>query len=208
MTSHRNCPICGGISKPVVEAREIKVGRWMATVDDEFMRCESCGDEAYLPGQMKATHDRAAHVIREREKLVSPERVRAIRERYGITQSQLERLLGVGPKTVVRWERGSVIPSAAMNTLLKILESTPVIVAGLAMDTGVRISGGFEPSAIPVDDFASVTWKFEMVPWPSPALPVEPILQPGEALPAAIELRLRNRQTCTVGFDGFREALA
>jgi HTH-type transcriptional regulator/antitoxin MqsA len=193
MSSHRTCPICGGSSKLVIEAREIKVGRWSATVDDEFMRCEKCGEETYLAGQMKATQERAARVIREREKILSPERVRAIRERYGLTQSQLERLLRVGPKTVVRWERGSVMPSAAINTLLKVLDNMPVVVADLAVENGVLLGASLPPSTIVVQVFPTTSLTYSM--WRSPPTlpPPRPTEQPGVELPAAVASRLRGR---------------
>lgn len=192
MNTLRICPICGGHSKPVVEAREIKVGRWTATVDDEFTRCESCGEEAYMPGQMQATQERAARVVREREKIVSPERVRAVREKYGLTQSQLERLLRVGPKTVVRWERGTVMPSAAINTLLKVLDEMPVVAASLAIENGVLLRSSLPPSAITVQIYPVSTLACAL--WRSPPLqPSQPVEQHGVQLPAAIADRLRSR---------------
>jgi HTH-type transcriptional regulator/antitoxin MqsA len=208
MTNLRKCPICGGTSKPLIEAREVKVGRWTATVDDEFMRCDSCGDEAYLPGQMQATQERAARVVRDREKLVSPERVRAIREKYGLTQSQLERLLGVGAKTVVRWERGTVMPSAAINTLLKVVDNTPTVVAGLAVENGVILTERLQPSAITVQVYLAGTMTWGTFAWRSPPEPASIAPQPGDPLPAAIELRMRNKHIPIIDLEDLKETLA
>ena len=55
--------------------------------------------------------------------------LRAIREGYGLTQDALEQLLRVGPKTVVRWERGTVCQSAAVDTLLAVLRDEPAAAA-------------------------------------------------------------------------------
>jgi len=39
--------------------------------------------------------------------LLAPEEIRSIRARYGLSQAELERMLGLGAKTVVRWEPGA-----------------------------------------------------------------------------------------------------
>ena len=190
MSTHRICPMCGGPMQTVIEPRAIKVGRWSATVDDEFMRCESCGEEAYLAGQMRATQERAARVIREREKIMSPERVRGFRERYGLSQSQLERLLNVGAKTVVRWERGTVMPGAAINTLLRILDEMPPAVAALAVENGVILSGGGVPCAFRVQVHRASTLSASVPKTTAPAYKPGLAMQPGAQLPAAIASRL------------------
>ena len=117
--------LCGSEGQLVSAPREIAIGHWSATVEDNFLRCPDCGEEWYLPGQMAATQKRAAAVIREKHRIMSPERIRALRIRMGLTQISLEELLGVGPKTVTRWERGSVVPGAPVSRLLELLESDP-----------------------------------------------------------------------------------
>jgi transcriptional regulator with XRE-family HTH domain len=61
-----------------------------------------------------------------------PEEIRALRESLGLSQAQLENLLNVGPKTVVRWERGTVFQSGAVNTLLKVLRARPDVLGVLS----------------------------------------------------------------------------
>jgi len=39
--------------------------------------------------------------------LLAPEEIRSIRARYALSQAELERMLGLAAKTVVRWERGA-----------------------------------------------------------------------------------------------------
>lgn len=58
---------------------------------------------------MDAVLRRAADQIRDEEGLLGPHEIRAIRERYRLSQADFERLLGTGPKTVTRWERGTVV---------------------------------------------------------------------------------------------------
>jgi len=129
--------MCGGDGKLVVEQRRISVGHYSTLVDDEFYRCATCGAEWTVGDQMEVIQQKAAKLIREEHGLLSPERIRAIRTRYGWTQSDLEQVLGAGPKTVVRWEKGSVVPAAAANTLLEVLERNPDVARQLSLERSV-----------------------------------------------------------------------
>jgi len=132
--------LCGGEGRLVTEPREITLGHWSVTVDDTFVRCLSCDERWYLPGQMAASQEKAAALIREKHHLMAPEAIRALRERMGLTQTALEQLLGVGPKTVTRWEKGSVVPSATANRLLALMESDPTTALKLCGTYGVSLS--------------------------------------------------------------------
>lgn len=115
------CHVCDGEVISVREVREYTIGRRSAVVEDEFMRCEACAEEYYAPGQMDAVQRRASAAIREQEGLLLPEEIRAIREDLGLSQADFERLLGVGPKTVVRWEKGTVFQNKATDALLRLV---------------------------------------------------------------------------------------
>lgn len=75
---------------------------------------------------------RATAVIRAEEGLLAPEEIVELRRKYGLTQAQLERLIGAGEKTVVRWERGTVSQNRTADTLLRVLRDFPDVVAHLA----------------------------------------------------------------------------
>ncbi len=96
------CPVCGGRLMPVREVRELRIGHRTAVARDEFFRCTGCGEELYAPGQMEAVQRRASAQIRKDEGLLLPGEIREIREDLELSQQAFERLLGVGPKTVVR----------------------------------------------------------------------------------------------------------
>jgi len=50
-----------------------------------------------------------------------PEEILDLRTSLGLSQGAFEQLLGVGKKTVTRWENGVIFPSAAANNLMKLL---------------------------------------------------------------------------------------
>lgn len=121
----RECPLCsGGISR-FRGKTAVTLGTRTVTVSDEYDRCDACGEGFYAPGQMDRLQQRAAAAIRTEDGLLTPAEIRAIRQELGLSQSGLEQLLGVGAKTVVRWERGTVVPNRATDNLLRIIQAVP-----------------------------------------------------------------------------------
>jgi len=133
------CYLCGSTARLVQEPREIPMGSRRVTIDDEFYRCPECG-ETFTVGTMgDETLRRAAAAVRREDSLLTPDEIREIRAMYGLTQASLERLIGSGEKTVVRWERGSVAQNATADTLLRVLRDHPEVVAKLAEQRGVPV---------------------------------------------------------------------
>ena len=60
-------------------------------------------------------------------------RLRTIRKNLGLTQVELEKLLGLGRKVVTRWERGINPPNPATLRLLFMLERNPGLISKLAL---------------------------------------------------------------------------
>ena len=58
-------------------------------------------------------------------KILTPDEIRATRERLGLSQREAGRLLGGGPRAFAKYEAGTVNPSAASNNLLLVLRSNP-----------------------------------------------------------------------------------
>ena len=80
--------------------------------------CAECGTEL-----LSIEHDddnlrRAYAVYCERHHLLTPERIKAIRDRYGISQVSFARMLGVGDKTIARYENGSLQDESINNLIL------------------------------------------------------------------------------------------
>jgi DNA-binding transcriptional regulator YiaG len=71
--------------------------------------------------------DEAAHEILDKTKarymgLLSPDRIRQLRERHRLTQAKIAQLFQLGEKTWTRWESGGERPSRSMNILLRAFE--------------------------------------------------------------------------------------
>lgn len=143
------CFACDGDAVLVRELREVQIGQRSVSVEGEFMRCEACGTTYFLPGQADALQRAAAERIRQEDGLLTGGEIRSFRNRIGLSQADFERLLRVGPKTVVRWERGTVTPASAVDTLLRILMRHPDVLRDLAAERGItmREMPGETPSA-------------------------------------------------------------
>ena len=132
----QSCPMCGGPSALVEEPQTTNWAGRRVTYPDRFYRCSRCEETFYDRGMLSESHRRMAAVIRAEDGLLAPDEIVGLRKKYGLTQAQLERLIGAGPKTVVRWERGTVAQNRTADTLLRVLRDHPQVVADLAKQQG------------------------------------------------------------------------
>ena len=133
------CPECGGTLERAHMVREVQVGHRSIPVDVVASRCADCGEILLAAGQMREMQRRAAEVARQEDGLLAPAEIRALREQYQLSQEAFERLIKAGPKTVTRWERGTVCQNGTADTLMRLLRDEPNLVARLAAERGVEI---------------------------------------------------------------------
>jgi putative zinc finger/helix-turn-helix YgiT family protein len=67
----------------------------------------------------------ALEIYRRKYGLLSADKIRSIRERLGLTQSELGRLLRLGRNTISRWEAGRNVQTGAMDLLLRLVRDLP-----------------------------------------------------------------------------------
>jgi putative zinc finger/helix-turn-helix YgiT family protein len=93
--------------------------------DTEMCECWSCGKRFFTPDQVKAVSLAIKRQARVKAGLLAPEEIVAIRKKLGLSQSELERLFGLGSKVVTRWETGRVVQSKAADVALRLLALDP-----------------------------------------------------------------------------------
>ena len=85
------------------------------------LQCDSCKEEIL--------DDAATRQITEARRksmgLLSAAEIRDLRLRFGKTQVQMSKFLGVGEKTYCRWESGSFIQSVAFDNYLRLVRDLP-----------------------------------------------------------------------------------
>jgi len=136
------CHECGG---PVIQERgpqSVQVGERFVTVEAEYLRCSACGEIVFHLYQADEMQRAAVDLVRREEGLLAPGEIEAIRAQYGLSQAAFEQLIHAGPKTVTRWERGSVAPNGTADTLLRILRDRPDVVEQIARERGVLVRIG------------------------------------------------------------------
>jgi putative zinc finger/helix-turn-helix YgiT family protein len=132
-----HCYLCDVPASLVEESRTSKWGDRPVTYVDRFYRCDRCGETFYIGGMMNDSLRRMAAVIRAEDGLLAPDEIVELRRKYGLTQAQLERLIGAGAKTVVRWEKGTVAQNKTADTLLRVLRDHPAVVKQLSKQNGL-----------------------------------------------------------------------
>ncbi len=133
---------CGGHFHGVNRTEDVVIGQRHAAVAQTIYRCDRCGEERQTLAELGRARREAAATIQHAEQILAPDDIRRIREeRLGLTQAQLEIALGLGEKTVVRWETGRVLLSKATDALLRLIDRDPTALAFLAAHNG----GDYEP---------------------------------------------------------------
>ena len=120
------CPACG---KQMVEKR----GTLRLPVNGEeipvpaaaHLGCPKCGEVVLRFQDAKRLHQDAIAIYRKKHGLLSADEIRAIRERFELTQADLTGLLRLGANTVSRWESGRNVQTASMDMLLRLLRDLP-----------------------------------------------------------------------------------
>jgi putative zinc finger/helix-turn-helix YgiT family protein len=120
------CPTCG---TPMVEKRatlRLPVnGEEIAVPAAAHLSCPKCGEVLLRYQDSKRLSEDAIAIYRKQHSLLSADEIRAIRERFDLTQADLARLLRLGGNTVSRWESGRNVQSAAMDMLLRLIRDVP-----------------------------------------------------------------------------------
>jgi putative zinc finger/helix-turn-helix YgiT family protein len=120
------CPTCG---TSMVEKRatlRLPVnGEEIAVPAAAHLGCPKCGEILLRYQDSKRLGEDAIAIYRKKHGLLSADQIRAIRERFELTQADLARLLRLGANTVSRWESGRNVQTAAMDILLRLLRDLP-----------------------------------------------------------------------------------
>lgn len=120
------CFDCGTVMRPHRGRLDYPVnGERVVVLGIEHLKCPKCGEGILSAEAMGELQARAHAAYRERHALLTPADIRAIREKYGLTQAQLARLLRLGANTLSRWEAGRNVQTAAMDVLLRLLRDLP-----------------------------------------------------------------------------------
>lgn len=89
-------------------------------INNSIRVCEKCGEDIFDEELENNNLNLAYDVYRRKHHILFPSEIKAIREKYAITQQNLARLLGWSEATLSRYENGS-LPEESHNNLLKLI---------------------------------------------------------------------------------------
>ncbi len=94
------------------------------TFNEKIKVNEETGEEIYDPKLEQENDVKLYNEYRKLNSLLLPEEIKSIREKYGVTQVEFAQILGLGNKTITRYENGS-LQNVAHNNLIKIVRRNP-----------------------------------------------------------------------------------
>ncbi len=131
----RFCPNCDEVRDVREERRKesYSVRGETVEVDAHVVVCTVCGRTISDPARDEQVLRTVYAAYRERHGLLKPEEIRALRERYGLSQRSLARLLGWGMITIQRYEQGA-LQDEAHDQVLRGLRDPQVVLEWLDRD--------------------------------------------------------------------------
>lgn len=120
------CPSCGTLMKEARGRLTVPInGEEVAVPSASHLKCPECGEIVLRFQEAKRLHEDGVEVYRRKFGLLSADEIRALRERFRLSQADFARLLRLGANTVSRWESGRNVQSASMDMLLRLIRDLP-----------------------------------------------------------------------------------
>lgn len=117
------CGNCDFVEHTRVETRieRVPVKGEDTEITSNVRVCSKCGEDIFDEELEEKNLTIAYDIYRKQHNLLFPEQIKAIREKYSISQQNLAKLLGWGEVTLSRYENGS-LPEESHNNLLKLIQ--------------------------------------------------------------------------------------
>lgn len=120
MDNTKYCPKCQSFVAFTVEENDevYSVKGEPVAITAKVCKCAACGEALWDDVFDNQNLVEAFQQYRRNHHLLLPEEIRRIREKYRISQVGFARVLGVGDKTIARYENGSLQDEAINNLIL------------------------------------------------------------------------------------------
>ncbi|MBT9161423.1 MAG: Antitoxin MqsA [Dehalococcoidia bacterium] len=157
MSNTHECTLCGSSAVHATTYSDTFIHRGVETAVDglEVMRCDACGEELIEADQARRNYRKMVDIGRTVDGLLTGDAIVHLRKRLGLTQQEAAELFGGGPNAFSKYERGDVVQSIAMDRLLRLVGSFPLLLDWLRAiaqsDAGLsEVSDGRWSGAVPV----------------------------------------------------------
>lgn len=109
--------------EPIYENEEYTIKGKKVVITALKAKCPCCGEYMENDNAAACNLEAAYNTYRREEKLLYPDDIKKIRQKYGVTQVGFSRILGFGDKTIARYENGS-LQDVAPNNLILLVKNT------------------------------------------------------------------------------------
>lgn len=125
-TQPATCPLCGeGRLHEKEEHNAITYEGVTESIPMYFSVCDACGSDQ-AGDEESRRNKRTILAFRKRvDGFLTGAEIRAMRQRRGITQQQAAKIFGGGPVAFSKYENDDLVPSDAMNKLLRVADAVP-----------------------------------------------------------------------------------
>ncbi len=113
------CPNCEEYTEATLEVEKevYNVRGEPIEIEAEVAICQKCGEKIFDEKRDSRNLEKAYSLYRKKHNLLAPSEIRTIREKYGLSQRALSRLLGWGEITIHRYENGAIQDNVHNNFL-------------------------------------------------------------------------------------------
>jgi len=126
------CPECGTSMRERQASLKFPVnGEEIAVPDSPHLSCPGCREVVLRFDEARKLRHGALEIYRQKYGLLSADDIRSMRERLGLTQVELARLLRLGANTISRWEAARNVQTASVDVLLRMIRDIPGTLAYL-----------------------------------------------------------------------------
>lgn len=115
------CIICDGKTNLTKEQREIEFKKQTYLVNYSFYKCLKCGETFTDTNLDEQNISQVYNQYREKYKILFPDEIVQIREKYGLSKRKMSQILGWGDNTYGLYEKGAV-PNESHSTVLEFLK--------------------------------------------------------------------------------------
>lgn len=125
------CALCGHDARETIhgtftmEVPPNTPGGPIAVENATWQHCGNCGEDV-IDDELNDAIERV-HFLRLG--LLTPDQIRQIREKSGLTATEMSQLLNAGDKSFTRWENGKSIQNKSTDTLLRLIDQHPELFA-------------------------------------------------------------------------------
>lgn len=120
------CSSCGAEENSIILKKETIPVRGENIETESKVRICKCGEELFDEVLDSENLNKAYEEYRKRHHILKPDDIKEIREKYGLSQRTLGKVLGWGEITIHRYESGA-IPDPSHHKILKLLDDPQIV---------------------------------------------------------------------------------